>query len=746
MNAEQITSTPSIAQLVEAAAQGSGSAVVIGVSELVNGYMTINVPKRLQETASYLKAEYSRYKRLISIDSDASDAVSVAYKTASGLYSAEEGKLADNIYDLSKATVALLVLRKQKSEGAFDTAAFELAKEIQAFGSLSLAAQKLLSASGVDVASCTTAITRKIARVEEWLDQYQDKYSHPVVTKNAPMLYMKHSVTKPRRGYRAMLKLPTGSGKTTKLLNPTIQSFLQAGKKVVVISHRRSIIKNITIPELVDYENVEIGQMKNAQGLKIVVNSLTSAKFTDFLRDVDLVIIDEAAQVIDHALEGSVDQPGAVWFALKQLVWNANSVIFADADCNDECLDLIKKNDQHISIYETDQAHSEIKCRVGALDEVRAMAIKAAIDGHKILVAIDIAKDAEAMGKVLEKAGLQPLVITSKSAGWPAQAAFIANPNTDQHPIVIYSPAITSALSITSGHFAKHFGLFAGSVTPRSAIQMLRRDRTAQEFVIGLRNPQSKTQEVVQAQYDASLKSEFDEARYAHRKRTSWLRDNIQHTLPQELKRQGFVLEEIAVNDEVSIEGWKANKTGRRAAKTDTAKLLLDAIPATEGQAKRTINSGSNNEQEHFAAIRFFAESALKSKDLSYKDCLFWGEGGGQTKLNNFRKLHTSPITKLDELLQKLYQGHLAGGWKPEHTADLYKELNDIRAEVLLAGYEMPRHANADHVDSRHKQATITAILKAHGLQTKRRDGGKEGYYYIFDDVCLAQMKGYTGL
>ncbi|SDQ66331.1 hypothetical protein SAMN04490192_2513 [Pseudomonas lundensis] len=58
----------------------------------------------------------------------------------------------------------------------------------------------------------------------------------------------------------------------------------------------------------------------------------------------------------------------------------------------------------------------------------------------------------------------------------------------------------------------------------------------------------------------------------------------------------------------------------------------------------------------------------------------------------------------------------------------------------------MPRHVNADRVDSRHKQATITAILKAHGLQTKRRDGGKEGYYYIFDDVSLAQMKGYTGL
>lgn len=746
MNTEQITNTPTISQLVESETRGDGNTIVVGAAASIPGYMTVNIPDRLLDTASYLKAEYSHYKRLISIDFNASAAVEVAYRTASGLYSAEKGKLADSIYDLSKATVALLVLRQEKSEGAFETAAFELAREIQAFGSLTMSAQKLSSASGVDVGSCADAITRKSARVAEWMDQYQDSYSHPVVTAGAPMLYMQYSVTKPRREYRAMLKLPTGAGKTTKLLNPTIQAFLKDRKKVVVVSHRRSIIKNISIPELVDYENVEIGQMSKAQGLKIVVNSLTSKKFTEFLRDVDLLIIDEAAQVIDHALEGSVDQPGAVWAALKQLVWNANSVIFADADCNDECLALIKKNDHHVSIFDTAQAHSSINCRVGALDEVRAMAIKAATEGHNIMVAIDIAKDAEAMGKVLEKAGLQPLVITSKTAGWPAQAAFIANPNTDQHHVVIYSPAITSAISITSGHFTKHFGLFSGSVTPRSAIQMLRRDRKAEEFVIGLRNPQSKSQEVVQAQYDASLKSEFDEARYAHRKRTSWLRDNIQHTLPQELKRQGFTLEELPVDETISIEGWKANKAGRRASKADTAKLLLEATPATEGQARRTMSNGSNNEQEHFAAVRFFAETALNFKDLTYKDCTFWGEGGGQAKLNKFRKLHSTPTTKLDTLLQSLYRGHLNGQWKPEQTAAFYSELNDIRAEALLAGFEMPRQAKADNVDPRHKQATVTAILKAHGLQTKRRDGGKEGYYYSLDDGALAQMKGYTGL
>lgn len=740
-----LQTTPTISSLVEARTLGEGNTIIIGVRGLIPGYMTVSVPDRLLDAAMYLKAEYA-YKRLISIDSNPIAAVEAAYKTASGLYDNDNGKLADNIYDLPKSKVSLLVLKKDKSERSFETAAFELAREIQMFGGLGEAAHKLSEASESDLFTCAAAIASKSKSVANWLDQYQDNYSHPNVTTDAPMVYMQYSVTKARLGFRAMLKLPTGYGKTSKLLNPAIQSYLDAGKKVLVISHRRSIIKNITVQGLVDYEEVRIGQMTKAKGLKIVVNSLISAKFDEFLQDVDLVVIDEAAQVIDHALEGSVRDRDAVWNTLQRVVWSAKSVIFADADANDECLALLKKDDQPVSIFEIDQAHADIKCRVGALDQVRAMAIDSAKEGHKVLVAIDIAKDAEAMGKVLEKAGLNPLVITSKTAGWPAQSAFIANPNTDQHSVVIYSPAITSALSITSGHFTHHFGLFEGSVTPRSAIQMLRRDRKSTDFVIGVRNPQAKRQEIAQVEYDASGKSDFDSVRFQHMIRTSWLRDNIQFTLPQELHRQGFALEQIENDDAQGIEGWKSKSTGRRAVKTDTATILLNAQAANELQATRTQKNGSNSEQEHFAAIRFFAEKALKTPNLTFKDCSFWGEGVGQAKLNNFRKLHAEPANTFEALTKELYDSHLNGQWQAGNTVDLYKRLNDVRHEAILAGFEMPRQIDAKLVDPRTMQATLTSILKMHGLKTKRKDGGSKGYYYIIDPKSLEQMKEYTGL
>lgn len=50
---------------------------------------------------------------------------------------------------------------------------------------------------------------------------------------------------------------------------------------------------------------------------------------------------------------------------------------------------------------------------------------------------------------------------------------------------LIYSPSISSGVSIEEKHFHRHFGMFCGEVVPSDAIQMLRRDRTAQEYIIG---------------------------------------------------------------------------------------------------------------------------------------------------------------------------------------------------------------------------------------------------------------------
>lgn len=723
---------------------GAGTSVVVGLSTALPEFKTVAVDN-LQDSAVYLKQEYPGLKRLINISERPLEAIDAAFKTASGLYDVTTGKITDNVYSMSRSDVALIALRVDKSSEAFSCAAYDLARDLYISSDVQSAATKLASASGTSYDSCEKAVLDKLVRVEQYANKRSDAHDYPVKFDPKSPELLRSILLRINR--RALIKCPTGYGKSSKIINPCIEDFLSQGKKVLVISHRRSIIKNINIDGLVDYEDVLPGQMSKARGLKVVVNSLIAARFDDFIQDVDLVVIDECAQVLDHVFEGSVQQREVVYDTLKKVVWNAKSVVFSDADVNDECLTLIRKGNEFISCFEVDQSHEDVTCSLGPLDQVRAMAIKAAESGKNTLIAIDIARDAEALGKVLEKSGLQPLVITSKTAGWPAQAAFIADPNTTMHHVVIYSPAITSALSITSGHFNAHFGLFEGSVTPRSAIQMLRRDRTAKEFVIGIRNPQHKREELAQLEFDASGKSAFDVARKAHMSRTGWLRDNIQFALPNELKRQGFKLDVIPSDDAVGIEGFKAATSGRRAVKKDTATCLLNATAATEAQAKRTQKLGSTTEVEHFAAIRYNAQIGLQREELTFQDCTFWGEGIGQTKLANYRKLFSKPSNDFEALAQELFNGLQSGVWTPEQSLALFDRIHAVRHQAILAGFEMPlpKRGAAD-VDGKVKQATMTAIMSLHGLKTKRRDGGKAGYYYTIDPVTLAQMKGYAGL
>ena len=44
------------------------------------------------------------------------------------------------------------------------------------------------------------------------------------------------------------------------------------------------------------------------------------------------------------------------------------------------------------------------------------------------------------------------------------------------------------------------------------------------------------------------------------------------------------------------------------------------------------------------------------------------------------------------------------------------------------------------------KQSAITRLLGQMGLRTKRKDGGKDGYYYIVLPASLERMAGYIAI
>lgn len=729
--------------------------------------------KQALATAQELR-EYASTTRLMSIDGNVLDAVSVAYKTASGLHSANDGQITRSIYSMSKIAIALMIVKADSSDKAFDAAAFEIARDVFVSGKTEQKARALAEAAGRTQDACTSAINSKLefltARMNSKTNPLNDTGVLPVSMEAIRDEFIKD-------GGKVLVCAGTGEGKSSKINQPVIQHYLDTGRKVLVISHRRSINKTLAnLPGIVSYDECDHPDvLLNAKGLKIVVNSLNALKFKRFIASVDLVVIDEASQVISHVLGGEVRNRQAVWETLNFVIKNTANVIMSDADIDARCAEMIGTG---YKLFKKPAAHAGITVHTGDINHVRTLAIKSACKMNT-LIACDAVKEALALAKSISKqGGPEALVITADNALWPEQAAFISNPNDTAHQVVIYSPVITSALSITSGHFKSHYGIFQGQVVPSDAIQMLRRDRTAQNFVVGIKQPMYSKSEAVEATYkvkpvslddllatvsfkdgeqakaEAFVRSElsalqFQFLEYTHRKNEAWLRDNIQNTLPASLLARGFEVEVLEHDDDLSLIGFKSDSQARKAVKRQIANGVSHAAKADEATAQRVREYGSMNEQEYLQASRAEAIGVMKVADFNLNDAMVWGFGEGESKIIRFRELisTTKALGATDErsskrvmaLLKPAFEVMTTGNtWTGTESVALFDSLNAIRTDVLKAGIRMSS-AKSDQA----KKADITKIFSQFGLVVKKHETTNKQFFYVITQKSLTQMTRY---
>ncbi|WP_238396989.1 DEAD/DEAH box helicase family protein [Pseudomonas putida] len=740
-----------------------------------NAAQTVVIENNKDALATALELrEYANTTRLMSIDGNVLSAISVAYKTASGLHSANDGLIAKSIYTMSKLSLALMIVKADSSDKAFDAAAFEIARDVFVSGKATNKAQALAEATGRTQDACASAISGKLEFLTSRMNSKTNTLADAGISPESPEAIRDTILAD---GGKYLISLPTGDGKSSRINEPVIQHYLDAGKKVLVISHRRSINKTLAnIPGIVSYDECnDPRDLQNARGLKIVVNSLTALKFKRFIESVDLVVIDEASQVISHVLGGEVKNRQAVWETLDFVVKNTANVIMSDADIDARCAEMIGPG---YKLYKKAASHSGIKVQTGDINHVRALAIESACRTNT-LIACDAVKEALALAKSIEKnGGPAALVITADNAQWPEQAAFIADPNATTHQVVIYSPVITSALSITSGHFKAHFGIFQGQVVPSDAIQMLRRDRTATGFVIGIKQPQYSKSEAVEANYKckpvslddllagmsfkdgeqdkaaALVRSElaamqFRFVEYTHRKNEAWLRDNIQNTLPASLLARGFSVEVMEHDDDLSLSGFKADSQARKAVKRQIANGVNHASKADPVTAQRVQEYGSMSEQEYLQASRAKAIAVMKVSDFNLDDAMVWGFGEGESKITKFRELvsFTDTLGSTDErsskkvmaLLKPAMTAMTTGNtWSGADSVVLFDKLNAIRSDVLTTGIRMSS-AKSDQA----KKADITKIFSQFGLVVKKHETTNKQFFYTITPKSLAQMTRY---
>lgn len=335
-----------------------------------------------------------------------------------------------------------------------------------------------------------------------------------------------------------IVRAPMGSGKTQRLIKPLMWDC----EKAAYFAHRVSLIgaaHNMLTSRAKDGSEAHVPgyvldgifhyhERDNFRDLAVkklcsCINSINKDVFNPILNKLDVLAIDEASQTIKAITNGgTMKNPLRVYNRLKAVAASAQQVLLMDADANDSLVQWaeevremradglpihvidLKTDCSHLTVY-----HSEI-------DAVFADIIKQVGDGKRVMVADDSADEGEKLALQLrtlypERRGL--FISQDTKTHDELVQRFNDSPSQEIHKYdwVIYSPAISSGVSIEvelgqRPRMDLHYGLFRGVVSPSDAVQMIRRDRSATTFILGLGSQHGYKQDDEQAYWRATVR------------------------------------------------------------------------------------------------------------------------------------------------------------------------------------------------------------------------------------------------
>lgn len=474
-----------------------------------------------------------------------------------------------------------------------------------------------------------------------------------------------------------ILRAAMGSGKTEKIIAPVLQSATRGA----YIAHRVSLMddahrrlnrdKNGHPVEnpLEHYKWVMQSHMPYVSHLVCCINSLTASKFynaeeRNWFTTLDTLCIDEASQVIRHTTTGPVDGRVKVMDALIDSVAAAKRVLLCDADANDTVIEFCEmaRPGQTITVIEINGKTPEIRVDHGEDEVVWQLAVDQICAGRRVLVANDSAESAKRMAALIESKvadgeikAPRMLVVHSEVKADPDVEAFLSNPADEalKYDVLIYSPAISSGVSMNIRHFERHFGLFSGnSVGPSDALQMLRRDRTARHYVIGIGHSSAQRETNADVMYRGMLVAEDlvcqienlpDEYRIS-RKKTAFdkmylstvalenkARNNFANNLLLMLEAEGYQVQRLdlkGAEDELVAESRENRKFAGELVFAKRMDLIDSVATPTEEEFLKLNRQDLRSEAESAQVDRYHIENQLCVDEIGPDDVSFYDSRG----------------------------------------------------------------------------------------------------------------------
>lgn len=300
-----------------------------------------------------------------------------------------------------------------------------------------------------------------------------------------------------------LVKAELGTGKTEGILKP----LALAAHRVVAITHRVSLVDDLASRlQLENYKTLRAKDAESCGQLGMCINSITNPKFSDALFHAKTILIDEISSVVRecHNTHGTLKKHAkATW---ERLAWLLKKpvAVGVDADLSTrDVLALKEATGRAVCVVIVKPKPAPLSAEFGDYRQIWQEILEAVGRGEAVRVATDSATQVRKLEALIKDRYPDRRVMAIHAANGVATngradvLALLKNINgvVQDVDVLIHSPCVESGVSLTVPHFTRTFGIYCGSVSPAAFVQMLRRDRTATRFEIGILNNGRKFEE-----------------------------------------------------------------------------------------------------------------------------------------------------------------------------------------------------------------------------------------------------------
>ncbi len=206
------------------------------------------------------------------------------------------------------------------------------------------------------------------------------------------------------------------------------------------------------------------------------------------------MFIDEISQVIETFNSDKLFKRTDiehVYQLLKIIIKNAECVIVADANINQQTLDFIEscRVGEKLNIVEVDPKNENKTAHLyNSFAELQSFMLqRVMVENQNVWITCDSKSHVQTLQAILNDLDVKNIAIVGNENVKKETAEFLKNPEAESlnYQVVISTSAIASGVSIEHDHFDFVAGFFTGSsVQPTDAYQMLGRVRQCKEFHI----------------------------------------------------------------------------------------------------------------------------------------------------------------------------------------------------------------------------------------------------------------------